>query len=167
MNRWTIPILTALAAAALAGEMCRADCENCGYTEGDLWIGSGLEDPFSAFALYWAGDLHRVVSVEFDLSVEFGGLVGYDFAPVRHSTAIWDVIEEHSAEYEEFFHSWSPPAVIEGDLPPGARIASDRPVTGPFPRMLLVEGVWEKGKVFPCPACGERTLRFTVTGEWD
>ena len=160
-------LLLLAASLAVAGEILEAACENCGYSEDDLWVGSGLEDPFCAFALYWAADWRRVVSVEFDLSVEFGERIGYDFAPVRHSVTIWDVIEEHYPEYEEFKGSWSPPEVIEDALPPGAVITSDRPETHLIPRMLLLEGVWEEGKVFPCPACGERTLRFTVVGEWD
>jgi hypothetical protein len=167
LNRWIIAMIAALAAAALAGEILRADCDACDYTEGDLWLGSGLEDPFGVFVVYWVADWNRVVSVEFDLSAEFGRIIGYDFAPVRHEQTLWDVVESHYAEYEDFTNSWSPPAVIEGDMPPGAWLSSDGPVTGPYPRMLLVEGIWEEGRVFPCPACGERTLRFTVIGEWD
>jgi hypothetical protein len=167
MNRWALPLILTFASAALAGEIVEADCESCGYTQDDLWLGSGLEDPFDVFIIYWVADWRQVVTVEFDLAAEFGERIGYDFAPIRHDVTIWDVVEAHYAEYEEFTNTWSPPRVIEGDLPPGSWISSDRPETSLIPRMLLVEGVWEAGRVFPCPACGERTLRFTVVGEWD
>jgi hypothetical protein len=160
-------LLLLAASAVLAGEIYQATCDGCGYTEDDLWLGSGLEDPFCAFALYWVADWRQVVSVEFDLSVEFGELIGYDFAPIRHDVAIWDVVREQQAEYDEFRGSWSPPEVIEDALPRGATIYSNRPETHLIPPMLRLDDVWEEGKVFPCPECGERTLVFETVGCWD
>ena len=162
-------ILVLLASGSvLAGGIYQARCGECGYVQDELWNGSGLEDPFAVYALYWAADWNQVLSVEFDLSHEFGELIDYDFAPIRRSTEIWDVVGEHIEEYREFSDDWEPPGVIaEGDFPSGARIASDRPETHLPPRMLLLEEVWGEGHVFPCPVCGERTLRFLETGLWD
>ncbi|MCK4594695.1 hypothetical protein KAU45_09345 [bacterium] len=152
----------------LAGGIYQARCADCGYTQDGLWHGKGIEDPFAVYAVYWAADWGRVISVEFDLSYEFGELIGFDFGPIRRSTAIWDAVNDHHGEYLEFFDAWEPPGVIEeGGFPHGARIASDRPETHLIPRMLLMEGIWQEEKSFPCPQCGKRTLVFLQIGLWD
>ncbi len=167
--RKTLTICVLLTAGlAPAGGIYQARCADCGYTQDDLRHGNGIEDPFAVNAVYWAADWGQVVSVEFDLSYEFGELIGFDFGPIRRSTTIWDVVNDHHGEYRMFFDSWEPSGVIEeGGFPRGARIASDRPETHLIPRMLLVEGIWQEDKTFPCPQCGKRTLVFLEVGLWD
>ncbi len=167
MKRLTL-LLLLTASLAPAGGIYQARCADCGYTQDGLWHGSGIEDPFAVYAVYWAADWAQVISIEFDLSYEFGELVGYDFAPIRRNVAIWNVIDLYDREYTEFFDAWEPPGVIEeSGFPRGARIASDRPETHLIPRMLLMEGIWAEEKSFPCPQCGKRSLVFLQVGLWD
>ncbi|MBD3398889.1 MAG: hypothetical protein GF399_00990 [Candidatus Coatesbacteria bacterium] len=168
MPRKTITLLLITTLGAFAGGIYRAECDSCGYSEENLWHGRGLEDPFSVYALYSVPGWRMVVSVEFDLSYEFGELIDYDFSQIRTSTAIWDVVNEHHEQYRPFFDSWTPPERLNMDnRPRGAEIASERPETRLLPEMILLERVWDADKTFACPACGSRSLHFFMHGNWD
>lgn len=168
MSRKVSLILLLIALCAWAGGIYQAHCESCGYSVMGLWHGRGLEDPFAVYALYSVPEWGMVVSVEFDLSYEFGELIGYDFSEIRTSTAIWDVVNEHHEQYQPFFDSWTPPERLDREnRPRGAEIASDRPETHLLPEMILLERVWDADKTFACPACGSRSLHFFMHGNWD
>lgn len=167
-------LVLVIACGVHAGEVLRAECADCGYTERDLWVGRGIEDPFGRFALYVAADWGRVVSVQFDLSFEFGEMIGYDFQPIRRDTAIWKVLEEHSEAYQRYRDDWEPPKrLVLCDLPPGVRLYSIaticEPAHGyvPTPTVLeLFEG-FRDADVVTCPRCGAEALSFDRSAYWD
>lgn len=169
LQRLTVLALSlAFAAPASAGGIYRAECPRCGYTQDELWHGRGIEDPFARYAVYTAVKWGMVVSVEFDLSFEFGELVGYDFQPIRRSVKVWEVLEDYREEYRDFFDAWEAPVVLDTDAcPRGAEIVSDRPESRVIPPLRRLDGIWEEDAVFTCPSCGAESLSFLEVGLWD
>lgn len=168
LRRLWILVCLVLAAPALSGGIYRAECPRCGYTQNELWHGRGIEDPFARYAVYTAVKWGMVVSVRFDLSFEFGELIGYDFQPIRRSVKVWEVLEDYWEEYRAFFDAWEAPHVLDADnWPRGAVIDSERPETRVIPTLRRLDGVWEEDTVFTCPSCGAETLIFLEVGLWD